>query len=350
MAKRPDFEPLESARGWVVNVPSSMTASGKRARKYFPTETAAKRFAASVRASHASGVRGAMISASLALQAAEALRILEGSGVSLPEAARLAVAKLGGAESRETFGDRYARAMAANDCVWSDKYQSQMDDLPKWLPASFMQRVCGVIDRAAIEAACREIRPSLKQSSLDMKASRILAIVHFRPRHKKAPSLAILTPAQVGRCLRVCESIEERRVVAVLFFAGVRPDAEFGEISRLDWSAFGDDVIEVSSEVSKTPSDRHIPITPRLRRLIRGHPPDGMVMPSGWKKRWQRIRRDAGIAELIDVARHVYCSNMLAAFGMEACQAAMGHVPLSQVTRRHYARAVLKPAAVRFFR
>ncbi len=347
MAKRPDFEPLESARGWVVNVPSSMTASGKRARKYFPTETAAKRFAASVRASHASGVRGAMISASLALQAAEALRILEGSGVSLPEAARLAVAKLGGAESRETFGDR---AMAANDCVWSDKYQSQMDDLPKWLPASFMQRVCGVIDRAAIEAACREIRPSLKQSSLDMKASRILAIVHFRPRHKKAPSLAILTPAQVGRCLRVCESIEERRVVAVLFFAGVRPDAEFGEISRLDWSAFGDDVIEVSSEVSKTPSDRHIPITPRLRRLIRGHPPDGMVMPSGWKKRWQRIRRDAGIAELIDVARHVYCSNMLAAFGMEACQAAMGHVPLSQVTRRHYARAVLKPAAVRFFR
>jgi integrase len=324
-----------------------MTASGKRARKYFPTETAAKRFAASVRASHASGVRGAMISASLALQAAEALRILEGSGVSLPEAARLAVAKLGGAESRETFGDR---AMAANDCVWSDKYQSQMDDLPKWLPASFMQRVCGVIDRAAIEAACREIRPSLKQSSLDMKASRILAIVHFRPRHKKAPSLAILTPAQVGRCLRVCESIEERRVVAVLFFAGVRPDAEFGEISRLDWSAFGDDVIEVSSEVSKTPSDRHIPITPRLRRLIRGHPPDGMVMPSGWKKRWQRIRRDAGIAELIDVARHVYCSNMLAAFGMEACQAAMGHVPLSQVTRRHYARAVLKPAAVRFFR
>jgi len=160
----------------------------------------------------------------------------------------------------------------------------------------------------------------------------------------------VLQTAQVGRCLRVCESPEERRVVAVLFFAGVRPDAEFGEISRLDWSAFGDDVIEVSSEVSKTPSDRHIPISPRLRRLIRGHPPDGPVMPPAWKKRWQRIRRDAGISELIDVARHVYCSNMLAAFGMEACQAAMGHVPLSQVTRRHYARAVLKPAALRYFR
>ena len=350
MAKRPDFEPLESARGWVVNVPSSMTASGKRARKYFPTETAAKRFAASVRASHAGGVRGAMISASLALQAAEALRILEGAGVSLPEAARLAVAKLGGAESRETFCDRYARAMAANDCVWSEKYQSQMDDLPKWVPAAFMQRVCGVIDRAGIEAACREIRPSLKQSSLDMKASRILAIVNFRPRHRKSSTIAILSPAQAARCLRVCESPEERRVVAVLLFAGIRPDSESGEISRLDWSAFGESEIYVSGDVSKTPSDRHIPIAPRLRRLIRGHPADGLVMPSGWKKRWQRIRRDAGIAEMIDVTRHTFCSNALAAWGMEATQAAMGHVPMSQTTRKHYARAILKADGVRFFR
>jgi integrase len=350
MAKRPDFTPVSTSQGWRINVPKTMTTTGQRSRKFFPTEAAAKKFAAACRASHGAGVRGAMISATLALQAAEAERILDGSGMTLVEAARIAVAKLGGAESRETFDARYWRAMAANDCVWSDKYQSQMDDLPKWVPPSFMRRACGGIDRPAIEAACREVRPSLKQSSLDMKASRILAIVHFRPRHKKAPSLAILSPAQVGRCLRVCESPEERRVVAVLFFAGVRPDAEFGEISRLDWSAFGAEVIDVSSEVSKTPSDRHIPISPRLRRLIKGHPADGPVMPSGWKKRWQRIRRDAGIAELIDVARHVYCSNMLAAFGMEACQAAMGHVPLSQVTRRHYARSVLKPAALRYFR
>lgn len=327
-----------------------MTASGKRARKYFPTLAAAKRFAASVRASHASGLRGSMISASLALQAAEAERILDGSGITLAEAARMAVAKLGGAESRETFGDRYWRAMAANDCIWSDKYQSQMDDLPKWVPAEFLRRACGGIDRAAIEAACREIRSSLKQSSLDMKASRILAIVNFRPRHKKAPTFPILSPGQVGRCLRVCETPEERRVVALLFFAGIRPDAEFGEISRLDWSAVGESEIYLSAAVSKTPLDRHVPISGRLRRLIRGHPADGPVMPAGWKKRWQRIRRDAGIADLIDVGRHVFCSNALAGWGMESCQMAMGHVPMSAVTRRHYARAVLKADGLRYFR
>lgn len=95
MAKRPDFLPLETPRGWCVNVPSSMTASGARRRKYFPTLAKAEKFAASVRASHGAGVRGSMISASLALQASEAERILEGSGVTLVEAARMALAKLG---------------------------------------------------------------------------------------------------------------------------------------------------------------------------------------------------------------------------------------------------------------
>lgn len=349
MAKRPDFEPWESDRGWVVNVPASMSVAGKRVRKYFPTEPKALKFAASVRAAHNSGIRGSMISASLALQAAEAAMILDGSGISLPEAARLAVAQLGGAESRETFGDRYWRAVAANDGIWSEKYQSQMDDLPKWVPESFFKRACGGIDRAAIEAACREVRASLKQSSVDMKASRILAILGFRPRHKRTSGISILSPGQVGKCLRVCETPEERRVVAVLFFAGIRPDAEFGEISRLQWDAFGEEIY-ISRDVSKTPSDRHIPISGRLRRLIRGHPSEGLVMPTGWKKRWQRIRRDSGISNLIDVSRHTYCSNLLAAVGMEATQAAMGHVPLSQTTRRHYARAVLKVAAVRYFR
>lgn len=350
MAKRPDFEPWESDRGWVVNVPKSMSVSGKRARKYFTSETKARTYAASVRASHNSGVRGAMISASLALQAAEAERILLGSGVTIVEAARLAVAQMGGAESRETFGDRYWRAVAANEGIWSDKYQSQMDDLLKWVPESFLRRACGGIDRVAIEAACREIRPSLKQSSLDMKASRILAIVNFRPRHKKTSEITILSPDQVEKCLEVCETPEERRVVAVLFFAGVRPDSEFGEISRLDWSDFGKNEIYVSRDVSKTPSDRHIPISARLRRLIRGRPADGPVMPTGWKKRWQRIRREAGISDLIDVTRHVFCSNALAAWGMEATQAAMGHVPMSQTTRRHYTRAVLKADGVKYFR
>lgn len=350
MARRPDFEPVETSRGWMVSVPPSMSADRKRVRKYFPTQPKAAKFAASVRTAHNSGMRGSMISASLALQAAEAERLLDGSGITLVEAVRFALNKLGGMESKETFGDRYGRAVAANEGVWSDKYQSQMDDLPKWVPDSFWKRPCGGIDRVAIEAACREVRSSLKQSSLDMKASRILAIVNFRPRHRKTRETAILTLPQVEKCLEACETPEERWAVALLFFAGIRPDAEFGEISRLEWDSCGKDEWYIPSDVSKTSTDRHIPINARLKREIKGHPKTGMVMPTGWKKRWQRIRREAGISDLIDVARHTYASNMLAATSMEKCQAALGHVPMSAVTRKHYARAVTAEAGKLYFK
>ena len=44
------------------------------------------------------------------------------------------------------------------------------------------------------------------------------------------------------------------------------------------------------------------------------------------------------ISHMQDATQHVFCSHALAAWGMEKTQAAMGHVPLSAVTRAHYTR------------
>lgn len=261
----------------------------------------------------------------------------------------MALAKLGGELSRESFYARYARAVAANDGEWSERYRRDMDHLPRWVTPEFLALPCGTIDRAVMESALTAER-SLERSTLDNRVRYLSAILGYRERHKKGHEIAILTPAQVGKVLRVCETPEERRVVAILFFAGIRPDSEFGEISRLEWDSFGESEIYISGAVSKTPSDRHIPISSRLRRLIRGHPSSGKVMPTGWKKRWQRIRRDSGISDLNDVSRHTYASNMLGATSMEITQAALGHVAMSQVTRRHYTRSVIKADAVRYFR
>ncbi|MCP5534390.1 MAG: hypothetical protein H7A48_14565 [Akkermansiaceae bacterium] len=137
-------------------------------------------------------------------------------------------------------------------------------------------------------------------------------------------------------------------MVALLLFAGVRPDSEHGEISRLDWSAVGEVEIYLSPDVSKV-GDRHVPISRRLARLLRGRPESGPVIPANWKRVWTRIRRLAGITEQ-DITRHTFASNFLAAHGEDAAKAAMGHTRGSDTLFRHYRRAVTKDAAVRFFR
>ena len=259
----------------------------------------------------------------------------------------MAVAKFNSL-SAELFGDRYLRTMTAMEDAWSNSYRLSMTAIPRWLPGEFMQRRCHGLDRVAIEAALRVVQPNLKQSSLDMKSTRILAVINFRPRHRKASAIQILSVSQSARLLRVCESAAERRVVSLLLFAGIRPDAQNGEIGRLDWSSVSDQIY-IAAEISKTSSDRYIPISARLGRLLRGHPLSGPVCPPNWRRAWQRIRRDAGISEMHDVLRHTFASNYLAAHGEEATKNAMGHTQGSVTLFRHYRRAIMQADGIRFF-
>jgi hypothetical protein len=333
----------------MVSIPSSMMATGKRRKKYFAKKTAAEKFAASLRASFAAGHRRAAIPHSLALQAAEAERILEGSGISIAEAARMAVNRMGAPADRETFADRYARAQLGNEGRWSDRYARDMANLWRWVPRWFLSLPCGSIDRETMERALTE-GGAKARSTLDARCRYLSAVVGFRDRHHKSAEVAIMSARQCAQMLRACESPAERRAVALLVWAGIRPSAEDGEISRLDWSAVGAAEIYVSREVSKTGSDRYIPIHPRLRRLLRGHPAQGPVAPANWRRVYRRLRGAVeGIAGAQDVTRHTYASHHLAAFGEAATRAAMGHADQSRTLFRHYRAAVNEAAGVRFF-
>jgi integrase len=348
MARTPQFTPVETPQGWMVSIPQSMTATGKRRRKYFAGKTAAEKFASSLRQQHGAGLRGAMIPLSLAHQAAEASRILDGSGISLVEAARLAVARIATTASRETFRDRYARAMLWGEEHWSGRYRSDMDKIPRWVPA-LLPLACGSIDRARIEVALQE-SGALARSTLDMRAARVLAVIGFRERHRKSPTIYVLTADQQQAVLAACGTPDERRVVALLLYAGIRPDAESGEISRLLWQNVGKAEIYVPQSASKTGSDRLVPIRPVLRRLLMGHPASGPVAPAGWRRAWQRIRKAAGIASMQDVLRHTFASHYLAAFGEDAAKQALGHAAGSTTLFRHYRRAVTEQQGKAFFR
>ena len=348
MARAPKFKVIETPKGWMVSIPKAMSSTGERKRKYFTGKTEAEKFAATLRKSHSTGLRGGMIPVMLAHQAAEAARILDGTGISIVEAARLAVAKIATTASRETFEERYWRAMLWGEVHWSSRYRVDMERLPRWCP-SLLPLACGVIDRARIEQALQE-GGTLARSTLDMRARYVLAVIGFRERHRKGETIHVLTKEQREAVLGACEDAEERRAVALLLYAGIRPDAESGEISRLDWEYVGKKEIYVPQEASKTKADRIIPSTPVLRRALKGHPLTGPVAPAGWRRSWQRIRKTAGIGHLQDVLRHTFASHYLAAFGEDATKQAMGHAAGSTTLFRHYRRAVTEAEGKAFFR
>ena len=347
MPRRPSIVPKETPEGVRVSIPATLSGDGKRHRKFFKTMSEAKKFAATLRNQHDSGLRNRAISANLAAEAALAVDLLAPTGLSLIEAVRVVVKQLAQTGGSETFGQRYARAVADGNDRWSKRYQSEMRRLPNWLPQRFMATPCGTIDRSVVEAALVEDRP-LARSTIDARTTRVLAVLHYRERHRRSGEIQILTLTEVEAVLGHCRTPEERRVVALLAFAGIRPDAESGEIARLDWEAVGAQEIYISPGVSKTGSDRHIPLTPRLRELLDGHPASGPVRPVQWRRSWQRIRKAAGL-DGQDVLRHSYASHYLAATDEARAKAAMGHTAGSSTLFRHYRRAVTQADGLAYF-
>lgn len=347
MPRRPDFEPVETSKGWMVSVPPSMAADGKRVRRFFPEWKKAAAFAGSLRATHHAGLRGGLITAALALEAAEAVRILAGTGISLVEAARMAAVKTAAAGASELFRHRYLRAMRVGEMEWSDPYRDRMDKIPRFAPA-LMGMPCGAINREVIEAAILE-GGTVSRSTLDVRIRWVTSILNYRERHKRTAEIVILTEEECAALLAACGTREERWTVALLLYAGIRPDAEHGEISRLEWSAVGASEIYISPGGSKTGSDRHIKIRPVLKRLLKGHPKSGDVKPRDWKRRWTVIRKAAGVTAP-DSLRHTCASHHLAAFGEDETKQMLGHAAGSSTLFRFYRRAVTKEEGERFFR
>jgi len=347
MPRAPQFEPIETPAGWMVSVPPTMAADRKRHRKFFATEREATRYASKLRGAHNAGHRAGLISVNLAVQAQEALRVLEPTGLGLVEAAGIVARQMASSGASEKFSDRYDRAVKANEERWSNRYKNDVAKIPRWLSKKFFDSPCGAIDREAIEADLVKGRP-LKRSTIDARTTRILAVLNYRERHRRSGEIKILTLTEVEAVLSHCRTPEERRVVALLAFAGIRPDAESGEIARLHWEALGAQEIYIAPSVSKTGSDRHIPITPRLRELLDGHPTSGPVRPVQWRRSWQRIRKAAGI-DGQDVLRHSFASHYLAATDEARAKSSLGHTLQSQTLFRHYRRAVNEADGLAYF-
>lgn len=334
----------------MVSVPPNLRPDGQRLRRYFGDDKRkAERFALELRSRYHAGERQTLLRPDEAIQAAEAIKLLEPTGMSLLAAAQAARDRWDGAGSTETVRERWLAFTAAQEAHWRPRYAADMGKIPRWVPAEFMDRRLHEVTPELLRAALLA-NGKLAESTIKMRATRIQAVLAGRGGKRRAAKVQLLTREELARLKWAARREPElRRVVGLLLYAGIRPGAEDGEISRLEWEAVGEKEIYVACEVSKTGTDRHIPLGRRLRWWLREHPADGPVAPAWWKVKWQRLRRAAGIGAGQDLTRHTFASHYLAVHGEQETKQVMGHTAGSDTLLRHYRRAVTKAQGWRYF-
>lgn len=376
MPRPPKFTHRKTARGWCVNTPASVSASGKRERAYFPTRDAAKAHAADLRArfiehgGNAAGIRPA-----LAEEAHTAAELLEPWGASLLDAARHYVA----------HREREAASCAAHEAV-SAWLESCAGLRPRSLKSyrATGEKLRGALGTRSLAAITAE---DLADALGLVGASGAGAALRYRngrafwrwcagkgwcdaatfneidaPRVSRDGEIEILKPEAVAALMATCEEHAPELCAhfALLAFAGVRAE----ELARLRGEHVSPAGIDLPAAVTKKGRRRHITPSPTLRAWLGKHP---FEPHANWRRGFDRIRRLAGWkvqaqglpADLPEPTRGVWPQNCLrhshasyavaAGTPLESLLFEFGHAGTPAVLREHYVGRSSKKQALEFF-
>lgn len=322
-------------RPWCVVTPARMSASGKRVYSYFAKRAQADAFAAQLNDTAAQAGCLAMAITNEALRdAASALAILRPAGLTLTQAAHMALASSGtcqtlpaeGAGAREkenastppALGITLAELLSEYDASHSHQAARTRSARISALNTLF-RRNPGLSDTAAAALTAADLRHCLDTAwpeaatAWNTAHKHLAALYAYAIKHShctSSPMLAIdtrhadeqeiraLTPAELRALFAACRpALPGERVhgesacrtlngrlanidtsacaayIALGAFAGIRPE----EIKRLRWQDIDleDSIVTVRAANSKTGGARHIDLHPTLRAwLLRARPAD----------------------------------------------------------------------------
>jgi len=349
MPRRPKLEVVETPRGHKVDVPASLSASGKRERFFYQDPKAAKKHAAGIlKAYHERGTQAGTINPALASAATEAEKMLEPFGVSLLEAVRDYVSRYGNQGARATVGEAWTAYEALlvkngrSDATIED-YKRDRRSIPEW----FFKLKAGEASAARIEKALDECTGN-RGKTWNRKLREVRAVLNealrtnVKPASTKRKDPVIISAEESKKLMELAVKDGCALPFALMLFAGIRPK---GEISRISWGNLRGKEIFISSEDSKTDDERHIPISDNLREWLKACEGEDII-PENWPRRYQAIRKKMGITDQ-DVLRHTFGSMFYRLHDDVETTRAMGHTSFNTF-RKFYQRAVTKDEATAF--
>lgn len=366
---------------WIMNIPASVSETGKRQQLTFPTQQRAqKEQRRRLDQLRSYGRTNATISASLAEQAAEAHAILTPYNVTIVEAARHFVAQQERIRATKTVLGCLAWLLWKKRQK-SRKYQIEIKSAARRLPPSFLALPATEVTPPDIENAiataapkapylARQIRKNLRTAFNLARKKGWLPRDHANPVKDVEPAqlppldVPIVTIDQAQRLFDACSDQRGNELlpqdlqvdcsdavpaVALMLFAGIRPS---GELGRLQWDDINLDGknIRIPAGKSKTRTVRNVPISDNLALWLEPHRGStGPVVPPNWHRKNKALRRIAGITGQ-DTLRHSFGSYHYSAYAdSSSLQSAMGHKWFTTF-QTHYSNAVPKETALNFWK
>jgi site-specific recombinase XerD len=384
MARTPKFNWKEIEKGkWQVDVPPSVSETGKRERHYFATRDKAKAHAQTLREKFlAHGGQAAAIKPSLAEAAVAAEAILAPWGGGLIEAARFYVA----AKEREASSKPLDEATAAflKSCEGlRDRTIEGYRQTCKRLDTALADRVLATITAEELAKAAGLEAPgsaaanryrcarafwnwSAKKGWCD---SAVFDAVES-PRVSTDGEISVLSVAEAKALLAAAEEHFPQAVAsyALQLFAGIRVE----ELARLEAKDVSTDGIELGASVTKKNRRRHISLSPALSAWLEARP---FAPCPNWREVHDACRRLAGwdvaariLSERVEsgkleampkahrgawpqnVLRHSFASYAIAnGATLEEMLFTFGHSGGPALLRSNYVGKVTKKAALAYF-
>jgi integrase len=379
---------------WKVEIPATLSSSGKRSRSFFPSREKARAYIAALGSEESPA---ATITPTLAIEAAKARSIVDGTGFSLVEAARIvkeATEILRGTGGKievacRIFAENYAKSVQSVSFIEGvHSYLSNRVDLRPSTISSYRYTLETAFEKLH-PLRLSEITPDQLQTLLSGKG-RTSMTMHLRnlgafwrwacspprrwahletfqslerPRGTNDSDISVLRANEVRALLESAQIEGAAAAFAIAVFAGIR----MAEIERLTWRDVRQNEIEISKAVAKKHARRLVPISPTLSLWLeisrRGKLPDELIVPANWTDVSKSVRRRAGwkvSARLLknppeptrgpwpaNVLRHT-CASVLVALGtpLEKLIFQFGHSGGHELLRRHYVSRMTEAEAL----
>jgi len=308
MARTPTFHYRKTSKGWLVNIPSGISDTGRFRRRYFATRDLAKAESQRLREIHqGQRQKAADIPAALAESALAAAEMLRPFGISLVEAATRTVAAEKARLASETVERATKAFLLAKEGV-SKSQERLYRFLVRDLLADFPKRTLSGITAGELEDGIAAHNPTpagfnqrLKQLSTfwgwcarpPRKWCEAQVIATIERKRLVAGETGVLTPGDAKRLLETAEREAPGTVPGFVLslFTGIR-QAELKRLRREDIAPAG---ITVPARSAKTGRRRFIAMPANVAAWLAAYPVTGeMVLPSNWGTAETRVRRLAG--------------------------------------------------------